>query len=410
MTSVKFHNPDDVRDSIESLQQAHAGNQVVIYWLVLAITATAIACLPLVKVNMSIGAPGQIRPAIERLAVQPAVAGNLKELAVGDNQAVHRGDTLLVIDSAAVDARMVQNESQREENDRALADLDLLLGCPALAPASAKADDRFTALDGAAFTFELPKKLRTAQFVRQHTLLLSEIQRLLLQRGKATHDLARTQGLRTKGLIAEADFEEQRYAVQAVERELDLSLQQVLSRWQSERIERGLKQADLTSEAKQLREQRELYTLRAPVDGTALGFVGLHAGLFLPSGQRIGEISPGGGLQADVYIGPRDIGFVRAGQVVSIQIDAFPYTEWGTIKGRVRDISQDFVQLGQQVAFKAVVDLDHTQLKAASGAIVGLRRGMTVNARFVLEERTLFNVLYGKLSESLDPQAKPVAN
>ena len=89
-------------------------------------------------------------------------------------------------------------------------------------------------------------------------------------------------------------------------------------------------------------------------------------------------------------------------------MDAFPYSEWGTLKGHVRDVSQDFVQLGQQVAFKAVVDLDSTQLRSASGAAVDLRRGMTINARFILKKRTLFNLLYSKMSESLDPSAKPV--
>jgi HlyD family secretion protein len=259
------------------------------------------------------------------------------------------------------------------------------------------------------FARDLPRRLGTAQYLRQHALLLSEIRRLLSQRIKVRQDLVRAENLHQRGLIAESAFDEQRFTLEAVERELDLSLQQTLNRWQSDRIERGLKRIDLTSETKQLREQRELHVVRAPVDGTAIGFLGLHAGLFLPAEQRLGEISPGGGLQADVYIAPRDIGFVRTGQPVSIQVDAFPYTEWGMIKGHVRDISQDFVQVGQQLAFRAVVDLEGTSLTSASGMTVELRRGMTVNARFVLEERTLFNVLYGKLSESLDPRAKGAA-
>jgi hypothetical protein len=52
------------------------------------------------------------------------------------------------------------------------------------------------------------------------------------------------------------------------------------------------------------------------------------------------------------------------------------------------------------------VDLDDTRLTSSSGLKVELRRGMTVNARFVLERRTLFSVLYGKLSDSLDPRSR----
>ena len=408
MSSTKFHHPEDVRDSIESLQQQHGSQRPVIYWLVLGVTAAAVACLPLVKVDMSIGAPGQVRPAIERMPVQAAVAGKIEELNVSDNQSVRKGEVLLLIEATALKARLAQNEKQQEENDQALADLDLMLAHPALAQLPDDTD-RFAALGQTDFARDLPRQLGTAQYLRQHALLLSETQRLLAQRSKARQDLARAGNLHRQGLITESAFDDQRFTVEAVERELDLSLQQTLNRWQSDRIERGLRRIDLTSEAKQLREQRELHAVRAPVDGTAIGFLGLHPGLFLPAEQRLGEISPGGGLQADVYIGPRDIGFVRTGQPVSLQVDAFPYTEWGMIKGHVRDISQDFVQVGQQLAFRSVVDLEGTSLTSASGMRVELRRGMTVNARFVLEERTLFNLLYGKLSESLDPRAKRAA-
>jgi membrane fusion protein, peptide pheromone/bacteriocin exporter len=410
--TARFHSPEDVQDSIESLHHVHGGDRSVIYWILLLVTAAAALCLPLVKVDMSLGAPGQVRPAIERLPVYPAVTGNIKELFVTDNQAVQKGDVLLSIDSTALDARLVQNRSQQEENDRALGDVTLLLASQAFSPESAgdNVRDCYTRLNSRNFTLELPKQLRTAQYVRQHALFLSDYQRLMLQRSKTLQDLARGNALHEKDVISELEYDQQRYAAEAVERELDLAVQQALARWQADKLERELKRVELESEAKQLQQQKELYTLRAPVDGIALGFVGLHSGVFIPSGQRLGEISPGGNLQADVYISPRDVGFVRTGQPVNIQVDAFPYTEWGMIKGRVRDISQDFVQVGQQLAFKAVIDLDSTQLRSAAGVVVDLRLGMTLNARFVLKKRTLFNLLYGKLSDSLDPRAKPDSN
>ena len=79
----------------------------------------------------------------------------------------------------------------------------------------------------------------------------------------------------------------------------------------------------------------------------------------------------------------------------------------GTIPGEVRSISQDFVQVGQQLVFKSVIDLDSTTLSSTAGAEVRLRRGMTVQARFVLQQRTLFDVLFGKMSDSLDPRSNP---
>lgn len=412
MPTTQFHRPEDVRDSIESLLGAHGNNRPFIYWSLLVVTLAALSALPIVKVDMSVGAPGQIRPAVERLVVYPAVSGRISEFLVADNQLVQAGDPLLVIDSSALQARIAQNRSERAENARALTDLQTLLGpdaWPAVLDSSPPELPEIPPLALANSPWstgtDLSLPLATPQYLRQHAVLQSNLARLSLQRSKVMHDLVRSKSLYEKGLITQQEFEQQDYAVQTVEREFQLLVQQTLSRWQSERLERELKDTALESEREQLAQQATLYTVRAPINGTAIGFTGLHTGLFLPAEQRIGEISPTAALQADVYLSPRDVGFVKTGQPTKLQIDAFPYTEWGTITGQVRSISQDFVQLGQQIAFKAVVDLDATQLQSATGTLVDLRRGMTVRARFVLQRRTLFNVLFGKMSDSLDPRA-----
>ena len=280
----------------------------------MAVTAAAAICLPVVKIDMSVGAPGQLRPAIERLSVYPAIDGFIKELHITDNQAVNIGDKLLVIDSTALDARITQNGRQREENDSALDDLTLLLNSIGLL-SSGQSDDaaaRLRAVSDADFARDLPKKLKTAQYVRQHALFLTDLQRQLLQRDKTMQELARNKALHDKGLISDSDFDQQSFAKHTADGEFDLSVMQTLGRWQAEKIDHELKKIDLESEAKQLAQQEGLYTVRAPIDGTAIGFAGLHTGLYIPSGQRIGEISPGSGLQADVFISSRDVGFVQA--------------------------------------------------------------------------------------------------
>lgn len=404
MSDTRFHSPDDVKDSIESLTGAHGNSRPVMYWFLLLITTVSIVALPLTKVDMSVGAPGQIRPAVERLPVYPAVAGRISRLLVTDNQMVEAGDALLIIASPALAARIERNDTELAMNRQALADLQQLLqvahwdphrgGSSGLAPSP------------------LPEPtndlvLSTAQYIRQHALLRSDLDRLSLQQSQAAHELQRAQTLHRQHLITDQELEQQDFAYHSLEGEIRLTVQTRLSQWQSDLVERELRQSALASEREQLREQVALHTVRAPITGTAIGFTGLHPGLFLPAETRIGEISPSGNLQADVYLSPRDIGFITVGQPVHLQVDAFPYTEWGTLSGEVRSVSQDFVQVGQQLVFKSVIDLASTTLSSATGAEVRLRRGMTVQARFVLQQRTLFDVLFGKMSDSLDPRSSP---
>ena len=49
-------------------------------------------------------------------------------------------------------------------------------------------------------------------------------------------------------------------------------------------------------------------------------------------------------LEAEVMILNQDIGFVRPNQPVEIKIDSFPFTKYGTVKAKVRQISEDAVQ------------------------------------------------------------------
>ena len=411
MGAATFHNPEDLRDSIESLQRVHGRDRPFVYWLFLLLTGAAALSLPLIKVDMSVGGQGQVRPAIERISVYPAVDGYIQQIHVRDNQPVRQGGLLMELDSSSVDARATQNRRQSEENQAAMRDLALLLKNSTVAGIR----DRFgidashsepSAKDPSSRAGLLALDLTTASYLRQYALFTSQLQKSALQRSKLEEELGRARSLHSHGLISDQDFEQQRYSLVSADRDIDLLIEQSLSGWQADKIDRELKQIDLESDARQLAKQKELYPLRAPIDGTALGVAGLHAGVYVPMGQRLGEISPGDRLQADVYIGPRDIGFVHKDQRVTIQVDAFPYTEWGTIEGHVRYLSQDFVQVGQQMAFKAVVDLETTKLHSSSGVVVDLRRGMTVNGRFIIKKRSLFDLLFGKLSEALDPTAE----
>jgi HlyD family secretion protein len=404
MSETKFYSPEDVHHSIESLQAVHGRQKPLIYWTFLLTVLAGLLTVLLLKVDVSVGATGQIRPSVERLQVYPAVEGIVSELYVSDNASVKKGDVLLRIDSASVDARIEQNETLKNENLKVLKDLRFLLNNTALNQWSSETSNYLSLLDRA-FAFETPLKLISATCIKEHSLFLSDLQRLVLKRNQAQEDYSRVETLHQKKVISEKDYEQQKFNLSSADLEIDFLIQQTISRWQAEALERELKQAAYDSEATQLIKQKENYVIKAPTDGTAIGFAGLNKGLFIPQGQCIGEISPNDQLQADVFIRSKDVGFIHPGQAVKLQIEAFPYTEWGTLTGRVKDISQDYVQVGQQIAFKAVVHLDKYSLTSSSGVTAKLRRGMGVNARFVVRERRLYQLLYSNVSDAIDPSS-----
>ena len=157
-------------------------------------------------------------------------------------------------------------------------------------------------------------------------------------------------------------------------------------------------------EARQLTEVRSLYIIKAPVDGTVLGLDGVFEGSYVQSGQRIGDISPTSDCVIDVSVPPKDIGRISKGQPVYIQVEAYPYTVWGLLPGHVIRISADYVQENDTTsAFRVVVRPDRDFLETREGLRGVLKKGMTVNARFLVARRSLWELLYQSLDQIFNP-------
>ena len=107
-------------------------------------------------------------------------------------------------------------------------------------------------------------------------------------------------------------------------------------------------------------------------------------------------------LEAEVQILNKDIGFVRPAQDVEIKIDSFPFTKYGTIKGKVCNISGDAIQdekLG--LVFNARLTLSDNKIKA-DGQIVQLKPGMSVTAEIKTGKRRVIEYLLSPVMKYLN--------
>jgi membrane fusion protein len=90
-------------------------------------------------------------------------------------------------------------------------------------------------------------------------------------------------------------------------------------------------------------ETRRALVIRAPLSGR-VATIPVYTGADIDSGSLIAAIVPDKSeLHARLFVPTRAIGKVRAGQIVSIRYDAFPYQKYGTFKGRIEDISNSVI-------------------------------------------------------------------
>lgn len=357
----------------------------LIYTTLLLSVVAAISVLPFVYVDVSVQSSGVIRPVTEKNEFKTLVAGTLAQVAVRENQPVVQGQVLMQLQTDALDGKLRLNQSQQAEKQVHVRDLFTMVSLPKSALLKATG---------------LQSPLYRQQY-SQFTFALSE-SITVQQRRKRELDIHRK--LYEDKVIARQEFENKEFEYNTAHAAYLLLVEQQVSRWQADLTAAQVALTELQSQEKQWLTEKAWYTIKAPVSGTVQQFLGKSAGSIVQTGEVLGIISPDSTLIVECYVTPQDIGHVRPGMPVTFQIDAFDYNQWGTITGEVSEVSNDFVMVNEQPVFRVKCRLDRTFLALKNGYHRNLRKGMTVRARMVLTQRSLFQLLYDKADDWLNPQ------
>ncbi|MDU3044013.1 HlyD family efflux transporter periplasmic adaptor subunit, partial [Bradyrhizobium sp.] len=102
------------------------------------------------------------------------------------------------------------------------------------------------------------------------------------------------------------------------------------------------KVAQLDQDLTKARQKESYRRLAAPVDGSVQGLK-IHApGAVVTTADTLMTIVPDGtGIEVDCLIQNKDIGFVSEGQDAEVKLEAFPFTRFGLVHGRVRKLGRD---------------------------------------------------------------------
>jgi RTX toxin transport system membrane fusion protein len=147
-------------------------------------------------------------------------------------------------------------------------------------------------------------------------------------------------------------------------------------------------------------EKQRLQTLRAPVSGVVQQLAVHTLGGVVQTAQQLMVIVPENvGLDAEVLVLNKDVGFVRAGQEVEIKVDSFPYTRYGTIIGKVVHVSRDAVKDEQQgLAFPAKIKMERAFITVDDNK-TPLQAGMSVVAEIRTGKRRVIDYLLSPLQQ-----------
>ena len=359
----------------------------VIYMLILSSTIIALSSLPFIPVEISINSQGRIQSSLERSELLASVSGRVVDVRIKDNQSIFKGDTLLLIDSSLPG-------QQSNIISKRLALLKQLLTDASQIVNSANFQERFS----------MKQEFFTEQYSASWLQFLQEFEMSSLNKDQADRIFKRYNTLYENGAITLAESEKFRFEFDKAVSDQTLLINKWIFQWETEAAGFQRELSELLSREADIAEQEKLFILRAHVNGSVQNMAGIQVGSYVFANQKIAEISPDTQLIAICYVKPVDIGLIRKGQTVNFQIDAFNYNQWGLISGEVMDISDDIIFTGQgNAVFKVRCILDKDYLKLRNNYKGNLRKGMSFTARFMITERTLYELLYDKLDNWLNP-------
>ncbi|MGV3761633.1 HlyD family secretion protein [Parapedobacter sp.] len=363
----------------------HNPRTLVIYQVLLLLVIAAIAALFVVKIDVSVKGAGVLRAVQEDHAIKAIVSGRIEEVLVAENQRVEAGQVLARIRTDILDQEKDLLLSQRSDLGSQLNDLHKL-----------------TRLLQQRNVTRRPT-LSSAMYSQQFTLFWQRVSKLQNQLDLAEKNFERYSQLYDNRVISAAEYDEANYTYQQAKTELELAYDEQASLWQQDLNGLRLKTGELGARINQVNKEQELYVLQAPASGTLQSVKGLRKGSMISANEVLAEVSPDSGLIAEAYILPKDIGYLRAGTPVKLQVEAYDYNQWGMATGEIASISADIFTDRGQPYFKVRCMLNEDKLVLKNGYEGKLHKGMTLQARFFVTQRTLFQLIYDKADDWLNP-------
>ncbi len=357
----------------------------IIYITIIGVIAIGILVLPLVKVDLSSQSRGSIRSMNENNTLQSVISAEIERINLFENQDVKEGDTLVWLRTDVIDEQINRLAEKLSENREFIVDIASLLQGNS-------------------------NKITSPKYRAEYSQSLSKISHQQVSLTQADNEYKTSKKLYEKGVESKFDFEQNENKYNLSKSQLTSVIQELRNNWQTEQTRLELENKDIQSQLLRLEKDKTQYYIIAPISGNIVQQTGVKKGNFITAGQTLSQIVSGEDLMVECYVSPSDIGYIYEHQDVNIQMDAFDYRQWGLLKGKVKEIISDVVEIDNQPFFRIRCSIEQNYLTLKNGHKGNLKKGMTLTGRFTLAERSLADLLFDKVDNWMNPKIMSSGN
>lgn len=429
---------------------------------IVCVAGLAIPVASVVKYKETVKAQAIVRPVGEFRIVQAATDGQVMEVRVKGNQVVQQGDVIATIDDSKLQTKKSQLQTTIQQSYLQLVQIKALLSAinrqlkaeternnrsitAAQAELSSRRreyqDKRMTAIAEvkeaeanfkstvAALNVARSKRDRYQPIAEIGALSKNQLEEAQLEvqqqqqaveaaRARVQSALAALNPSNAEVAIASEQIAQAKAAAEANKATLDKArLTQI-----QQRIEIQQQLGQTTRELQQVKTDLKQTVIRATADGIVSKLNLRNPGQTVRPGEEIAEIVPSDApLEIKAAVATEDKSKLKLGQNVQMRVSACPYPDYGTLKGKVSQVSADTVKpqhnsttatdsttassqnQNAATAFYEVTIQPESQALGQGKNQCLLQLGMEGRADIISREETVLQFLLRKAKLNLDP-------
>lgn len=363
----------------ENLVNKYTTKTNLVYIIVLLSLVGILAALPFIKIDITSQSRGFVRSEMEDIPIFSVVSGRIEYINLRNNHPVNQGDTLVIVTKDIIDAQKKIQEQLKDTDSLLYEDYNH------------------------AIKFQ-KDSIITTTVLEAYIQYEANLNELKNSEEQSRANFNRYQILYDKGVIAKMEYEQYLYKLRQDQRSISALKKRQIADWELQKRTLLEKLQQQKGSLERLEAEEENYFITAPEQGSIDRFVGLQEYSFIMPQQTIAYLSPDKKLIVENTVSPQDIGLIKIGQVVKFQLDAFNYNQWGLLTGKVYDIAQNVTIENERVYFRVRSELDETTLSLKNGYTASVSKGMTLTSRFIITERSLYDLIFDKVDDWLNPK------
>lgn len=369
----------DPINTTENLIAKNKTKSISIYLLVLLAIVLVLALLPVIKIDISSQSRGVVRSKTDNVPITSLVNGKITKIFLKNNGLITEGDTLFTVSKENL-------ETERDLQDTITSSVTALLE------------------DVTYIVTNKTSLLKTPTFKEDFYKYQAQKNELQSKVAQAQLNFNRHKSLYDKQVVAKAEYEKYLYELRFANQSLQSFVNQQKASWEKQKQELEERVKNLEGSIEKITVEEKNYIVIAPVSGTVENFIGLQVGSFVNASQIIASLSPEDNLIVESTVSPSDIGLLKINQLVKFQIDAFNYNQWGLLEGKIIDIDKNVTLQENQAFFKVRCSIKNKNLQLKSGYETSITKGMTLTTRYIITRRSLYDLLFDKMDDWLNPK------